>query len=184
MGEEERRSPPRSPSFEWEDGCYLIKEERPQLSYRLFRFLLNDERQGLIISRRHPSKLRDEKGLENVRLVWLSHTPGEDYHNPSALGSLNKLICRFIQDNERAVVLLDGLEYLTLYNDFVQTLLFVEHVNEFVMQNPGVVLIPLNPSALGSKELALLGRNLESIDGAALTKQMEREEVLRLIDTY
>ncbi len=81
-------------------------------------------------------------------------------------------------------MLLDGLEYLTLYNDFVQTLLFVEHVNEFVMQNPGVVLVPLNPSALDSKQLALLERNLEVVDGERVAKRMEREKVLKLIDTY
>ncbi len=162
----------------------MVKERRPRLSYQLFDMFLRDGRKGLIISRRHPSKLRSERELEGVRLVWLSHTPGEDFHNPSALGSLNKLICRFIQDNERAVVLLDGLEYLTLYNDFVQTLLFVEHVNEFVMQNPGVVLVPLNPSALDSKQLALLERNLEVVDGETVAKRMEREKVLKLIDTY
>ncbi len=184
MGEEERQFPSRPASLGLGDGCYLIKEERPQLSYQLLKLFVSEGSQGLVISRRHPSRLRSESGLEDVRLVWLSHTPGEDFHNPSALGSLNKLICRFIQDNERAAVLLDGLEYLTLYNDFVQTLLFVEHVNEFVMQNPGVVLIPLNPSALDSKQLALLERNLEAIDGEALTKEIEREKVLKLMDTY
>lgn len=184
MGEEERPPPSRRPALELQEGCYLVKERKPLLSYRLFDLLRADGKEPLIISRRHPTRLRAERDLEGTRLVWLSHTPGEDFHNPGALGSLNKLICRFIQEQEGALVLLDGLEYLTLHNDFVQTLLFVEHVNEFVMQHPAYVLVPLDPEALDPKELALLERNVEVIDGDALRKRLEREEVLRLIDTY
>lgn len=174
----------RPPSVELTDGCYLVKERKPELSFRLFDLLQKDGRHGLIVTRRHPAKLRKERGLGDVRVVWLSHTPGEDFHNPTALGSLNKLICRFIQDNDRTAVLMDGLEYLILNNNFVQTLLFVEHVNEFVMQHPSIVLMPVNPGALEGKELALLERNLEVLEGEELWRELEREEVIKLIDTY
>jgi two-component system cell cycle response regulator len=183
MGEDLRASS-QPASVEPTEGCYLVKERKPDLSFRLFKRLLRRGYKGLIITRRHPSKLRRNRGLQDARIVWLSHTPGEDFHNPTALGSLNKLICRFIQENERTAVLLDGLEYLILNNNFVQTLLFVEHVNEFVMQHPSIVLIPIDPGALEVKELALLERNLEVLEGEDLRRELDREEVIRLIDTY
>ncbi len=170
--------------LELSDGCYLVKERKPNLTYRLFRLLKGDGRPSLVVSRRHPAKIRKERDMEDVRVVWLSHTPGEDFHNPTALGGLNKLICKFIQDNDRSAVLLDGLEYLILNNNFVQTLLFVEHVNEFVMQKPALVLIPINPEALEPKEMALLERNLELLEGEDVRRELDREEVIKLIDTY
>ncbi len=181
---EEERGPARRAPAELADNCYLVKEKKPSLSYRLFEYLLRDGRNGLLVTRRHPSKVKAEKDLKDVRVVWLSHTPGEDFHNPRALGGLNKLICDFIDNSDSAVVLLDGLEFLMLNNDFVQTLLFVEHVNEFVMQTGAIVLLPIDPEALEAKELALLERNLEVLAGEELRREMDRQEVLDLIDAY
>ncbi len=166
------------------DESYLVKERKPDLSFRLFRMLLKEGRKGLMVTRRHPSKFKDDPLFEDVLLVWLSHTPGENFHNPRSLGGLSQRITRFIREQEEAVVLLDGLEYLILNNNFVQTLLFVESVNEFAMQAKAIMLIPIAPEALEAKELALLERNLEVLEGEALRREMDRREVVNLIDGY
>lgn len=171
-------------SLDLRDESYLVKERKPDLSFRLFRMLLKADRQGLLVTRRHPSKFKDDPLMEGVRILWLSHTPGENFHNPRSLGGLNQQLSRFIKEHEEAVVLLDGLEYLVLNNNFVQTLLFVEHVNEFAMQTKAVILIPIDPEALEAKELALLERNLEVLEGDELRREMDRREVVDLIDAY
>lgn len=182
--EEDAGYRPRRAAAELADGCYLVRERQAELSLRLLVRLMDRGRPGLIISRRHPTKLRQRSELGEARLVWLSHTPGENFHNPTALSGLNRLIGTFVQEHEGAAVLLDGLEYLILNNDFLRTLQFVEHVYEFVMEHPAVVLIPVNPDALESKEQALLERNLEVLEGAALHRDLEREDLVRLIDRY
>src|SRR5438046_8650394 len=97
--------------------------------------------------------------------MWLSHTPGEDFHNPTAIGTLAKVIQKFSEDNNgEGVVLLDGLEYLIINNGFLQTLMFVEHVNEFVMQRRAIILLPESPDPLGGKVHALLARNLHTLE--------------------
>lgn len=165
--------------------CYVIKEKKPDLAYRFFGQLLADKLPGLVITRQYPDRVRRERGLEGVRIVWLSHTPGEDYHNPTAIGTLAKTISRYIEDHGgEAAVLLDGLEYLSLYSGFIPTLMFVEHVNEFVMQRRGVVIIPVSPDALEEKELALLERNLEVIESPAVKLNLEMRAVSKLLDTY
>src|SRR5437660_508483 len=148
--------------MELEKGvCYLVKEKKPELSYRLFETLVAQKIPGLCITRQYPERVRRERGLTEVRLIWLSHTPGEDFHNPTAIGTLAKVIQKFIEDsNGEGVVLLDGLEYLIINNGFLQTLMFVEHVNEFVMQRRAIILLPVSPDTLEEKELALLERNL------------------------
>ena len=141
-------------------ACYLIKERKAESSYRLFSRLTR-KTPGLVISRQFPDRVRRERGVVDSRVIWLSHTPGQDYHNPTALGSLAKLISGFIDENEGvATILLEGIEYLSVNNGFLQTLMFVEHVNEFVMQRKAIVLIPVSPDALEEKELALLERNV------------------------
>jgi len=165
--------------------CYLVKEKKPELSYRLFEALVAQKIPGVCITRQYPERVRRERGLPEVRIIWLSHTPGEDFHNPTAIGTLAKVIQKFIEDNNgEGVVLLDGLEYLIINNGFLQTLMFVEHVNEFVMQRRAILLLPVSPDTLEEKELALLERNLKVLESPALRTDLEAREVSRLLDSY
>jgi len=166
-------------------ACYLIKEKKPDLSYRLFSMLTRGGTPGLVITRQYPERVRRERTLQGGRIIWLSHTPGEDYHNPTAIGSLAKLISGFVEENQGvAVVLLDGLEYLSINNGFLQTLMFVEHVNEFVMQRKAIVILPVSPDALEEKELALLERNIEVVESPIVKMDLETREVSKLLDRY
>lgn len=173
-------------SFPLEPGaCYLIKEKKPDISYRLFSMLTQAKIPGVVITRQYPDRVRRERGVEGSRIIWLSHTPGQDHHNPTALGSLAKLISGFVEENQGVcVILLDGIEYLGVNNGFLQTLMFAEHVNEFVMQRKAIVLIPVSPDALEEKELALLERNVEVVESPVLKMHLETREVSRLLDTY
>ena len=165
--------------------CYVVKEKKPELSFRLFEILLGQKIPGLCVTRQYPDRVRRERGLTDVRIMWLSHTPGEDFHNPTAIGTLAKVIQKFIEDsNGEGAVLLDGLEYLIINNGFLQTLMFVEHVNEFVMQRRAIVLLPVSPDTLEEKELALLERNVKVLESPALRTDLEAREVSRLLDTY
>ncbi len=165
--------------------CYLVKEKKPDVSYRLFEVLLEQKLPGLVVTRQYPERVRRERGLSDVRVVWLSHTPGEDFHNPTAIGTLAKVLQKFIEDNAgEGVILLDGLEFLIINNGFLQTLMFVEHVNEFIMQHRGILLLPVSPETLEEKELALLERNLKVLESPALKTDLETREVSKLLDTY
>ena len=142
-------------------ACYLIKERRGDFSYRLFTLLTATGVRGLVFTRQFPDRVRGERGIVDSPVIWLSHTPGQHHHNPTELGSLAKLISGFIDENQGVgVILLVGIECLSLNNGFLQTLKFVEHVNEFVMQRKAIVLIPVPPDAFEEKELALLERSV------------------------
>ena len=62
--------------------------------------------------------------------------------------------------------------------------MFVEHVNEFVMQRRAIVLLPVSPDTLEEKELALFERNVKVLESPALRTDLEAREVSRLLDTY
>ncbi len=165
--------------------CYLVKEKKPDVSYRLFEVLLEQKLPGLVVTRQYPERVRRERDLGEARIIWLSHTPGEDFHNPTAIGTLAKVLQKFIEDNHgEGVILLDGLEFLIINNGFLQTLMFVEHVNEFIMQQHGILLLPVSPETLEEKELALLERNVKVLESPALKTDLETREVSKLLDTY
>src|SRR3989304_3678370 len=67
--------------------CYLVEEKKPDLSYRLLRQLLSEPLPGLVITRQYPDRVRRERGLTDVKVVWLGHTPGGANHNPTAIGT-------------------------------------------------------------------------------------------------
>src|SRR5437879_8279400 len=62
--------------MELEKGaCYLVKEKKPDLSFRLFELLLGQQTPGLCITRQYPERVRRAHGLTNLRLFSLNHTP-------------------------------------------------------------------------------------------------------------
>jgi two-component system cell cycle response regulator len=164
--------------------CYLVKEKKPEVSFRIFKMIMEDGLPGLCVTRLHPERARKEFGLGDTRIIWLCHTPGEDYHDPTALGTLLKVISKFIQDNEECVVLFDGFEYLMINNGFLQSLLFLENLNEFVMQNKAIVLIPVCPDTLDEKELALLERDVQIIETLTVERGLESTKLTKLLDNY
>lgn len=158
---------------------YLIEDETPQVGYRLFSRLLSQVGSGFIISRMHPEKVRTRLGLDEVRIGWLAEVPGDDHFSANAMAALAKAIQTFVQEHgSSGLILIDGLEYVILHNGFQPTLLaFVEHLNEFTMGTQAIVLIAFRPQTLDPRELALLERNLQVLDGKDVKSQLEIEEL-------
>lgn len=143
-------------------SSYLIEEERPEVSYRLLSARVGPTMPGLVITRQDPDRIRHERSLTSVRIVWLSRTAGKDSHDPRKTGDLATLIQTFIENNAgEGMILLDGIEYLIVNNGFPQTLTFIERLSEFIMQRSAVLLLPVNPETLEEKELALVKRTVK-----------------------
>jgi hypothetical protein len=169
---------------EMEQGmCYVVRERKPFLAFALFENEVADGMPGLCVTRQFPGRLKEAFSLRDTRIIWLSHTPGNDHHNPTSVGTLATIISSFIERYERCVVIIDGLEYLVINNGFQQVLRFLEHVNEQVMQSSSTVLVPISPTAFSEKELALLERNVEVIEQPAMSVALEKD-LTTLIDQY
>src|SRR2546428_9225550 len=64
-------------------ACYLIKEKKPDLSYRLFSMLTRGGTPGLVITRQYPERVRRGRTLPGGRIILLSPTPRQGYHKPT-----------------------------------------------------------------------------------------------------
>lgn len=148
-----------------EGRSYLIKEKKPDGAMSHFVKMIGRGYTGLVITRQHPNNVVRKFNLDGVRLIWLSTTLGKDYIDPHNLNNLTNLANQFLQENGRSVLLLDGLEYLVVHNDFARVLKFVEYLNEMVMQRQALLLISLDDRAFEPRQLALLERNAATLDG-------------------
>ncbi len=147
-----------------EGKSYIIKERKPDGAMAHFLRLIAKGHSGLVITRQHPNHMGRKYNLEKIRIVWLSTTLGNDYVDPHNLNSLTTLANSFLQGNGLGVIVLDGLEYLMVHNDFGRVLKFVEYLNELVMQRGAVLLISLDDRAFESRQMALLERNAAILD--------------------
>src|SRR5256885_12067447 len=79
--------------------CYLVKEKKPELSYRLFETLVAAKIPGLCITRQYPERVRRGGGPPEGPAVWLRPTPGGGFPNPPAVRALPQGVPHFIQGN-------------------------------------------------------------------------------------
>jgi tetratricopeptide (TPR) repeat protein len=156
---------PPTPRGIEEGQSYLVREVRRERSLSAFRALAGQKIPSLVLTGRPRDQVRREVGVGSARILGLSYTPGEDLHNPTALASLTRTIERFVEDNQgHGVILLDGLDDLVAGNGFRDTLLFVEHVNEAILQSHAILLVSVAPDALPEREAALLERSLRVLE--------------------
>jgi len=142
---------------------YLLMEENPTKSYTLFSDLIDQGYEGVCITRTFPGRVLTNYYFEGVSLLWLSRARDENSILPTNLGAVLRNVKDFMDQNENAVVLLDGLEYLIVHNDFQRVLKLVHGLNELAAINDAVLIMPLNPLTLDEGKVALLKRDLKVI---------------------
>ncbi|OPY31078.1 MAG: response regulator PleD [Methanomassiliicoccales archaeon PtaU1.Bin124] len=144
--------------------AYLVRETKPTKSFDIFVDQVTHNIQGLCVTRQHPSVIRKEWGLEKTPIIWLSNQLGKVYVNPTNIGILSDTIIRFVEKSGDSIVLIDGVEFLIVNNDFEKVLRMIHHITEAVMEYKSRLIISVDPRTLNTRELALLERNMEIID--------------------
>lgn len=142
--------------------CYLVREGKPEHGFELFIEMLKCGFQGLCISRSHPDLIQEKYDIDNSTVLWLSLSDYSYCISPVDVGRIVHVVSEFMHvHKDRSVVLLDGLEYLITNNGFRTVIRMVDGINETVMLNRGVFILPVSPETLDRKEIALLERNME-----------------------
>jgi len=135
---------------------YLVEEEEPRRSYNLFSKYIHLT-DCLCITRGDPEKIRKSYG-ENFSIIWLTNVKAKDAMDPTDLERLMQSIEKFL--DEGRVLIIDALEYLIVQNNYKTILKFIQSLNSMVVLKKSMLIIPVNPSALDTKELALLEREM------------------------
>ncbi len=140
--------------FEW-GRTFIVKRE---LENSLYNVLPNfvTKSVNLFMALRELKNVPSE--LRRAKIVWVTDLVGKDRIKPHNLTILTDSIIRFIEENDNAVVLIDCVEYLLLYNDFINVLRNIELINSYVMDRGAMLIIITDNNAYTSKEYSLLRR--------------------------
>jgi hypothetical protein len=143
---------------------YLIFEEKPIGSIKLFNTLLEEGKKGIIITRSHPDKLVTNLrngNPEKVDLWWLS---SEDFNyviHPWETHLMLNKIKEFLKQNPNGVILFNGLEYLSTYNESNHILNLIFNIIKIVDESKSKFLITMDPLALDNRFLFNIETNSE-----------------------
>lgn len=145
-------------------NSYLYTEQNHEWCYQAFINEVHSGKLGLVISRIHPDKIREQYALKETPIVWVNNSVVDEakrYVQPN-LQFLLHLIKNFLKETstkeEKSVILIDCLEYLTIYNDFKKIIQFYEVLGENIILYNGIAIFNIDPDAFESKEVALLRR--------------------------
>ncbi len=157
-------------------GSYLFKGSNISKSFLTFKELVFQDKSGLCITREHPDIIKEQYELVNSEIFWLTKSDNEiPSLDPSKIEKLRWTIKDFVNKNKNSVVLIDGLEYLILQNNFNNVLKFVELLKDDVAVNNAVLLLPINPETLEPRQIALLERYMRVISSDAREKSIPQE---------
>ncbi|MEM4264899.1 MAG: DUF835 domain-containing protein, partial [Thermoplasmata archaeon] len=143
-------------------STYLVEEDKPETSYRLFLKLLEGGMKGCCVTRNYPAKIRTKFSLGDVPLYWLTNVGKEAAIRPKDLEKLAVTIEQHLSQNG-AVILLDGLEYLITNNNFITVLRMIQSLRDQVTLHQSILIVAVNSSTLERHQLNLLEREFDGI---------------------
>jgi len=140
------------------DGSHisLLIEGYPRTGYQTYAKMVGGSTGGLCIGRLHPDYVAQKYGLDRAKRYWLSNQKGEDVISPKSLHHLVKVVRSELRGRAGGKVLLDGLEYLLLFNDMAKVLSALEEIEALLRQANVELIIVLDPLTLEEKDLVRL----------------------------
>lgn len=146
-------------------SLYILQDKKADRALGLYNLLKSKDREILVVSRLHPDRLLEDFQIPSSNVFWLSNSAGPRNINPQNIGILTDTLIRLYEKGDAAVIL-EGIEYLMLQNDFSKVLKLMNYLYESVAVNHGMLVITLDPEAFNTKEFALLTKDAELIGEA------------------
>ena len=143
--------------------CYLICEKRMDKALRIVTDFYYSGSCTLCISRMHPDVLDEKIPDASHASMWLSEQPGPHNIGPTQTQKVVQRVRDFLIGRKNAVVLLEGIEYLSTYNDPDRILRMFDELYDAVMARGAILIIPLDPQSLDPRLLARLRRYAEIV---------------------
>jgi predicted hydrocarbon binding protein len=142
---------------------YLVENEDPTDAYHIFVEQITNGSQGLCITRDFPNKVRKIYGLAQTPVLWLSNAEAEYAVEPVQLGKLYHKIEDFLKKAERPIVMITGLEYLIVQNNFHSALKFLQLVRDQISIHDSILIASISPSTMADKDIKLIEREMSPL---------------------
>ncbi|MEA1984151.1 MAG: DUF835 domain-containing protein [Euryarchaeota archaeon] len=144
---------------------YVFDDKEFNAGYDLFSKYMKAGYPGLCITRQNPQHIKNTYGLHKTPFVWLTRNkiPDQPSINPSELFKINPTIKHFVDNADRGIILIDGMEYLILENDLTSVLKLMEQNNDIIMASSSRLFLQIDPISMGQKEFHLAKRWMKKI---------------------
>ncbi len=138
-------------------GAYIILSR-----YRLSDVLelLKDADFPIMAITRSPS-IYESFDRGNIEVLWVTQVPGGI--QPTALHVIQDKVIRFVQENPEAVVIVDSVEYLLLYNDFRAVFKFLVNLKDYLLALKGTLMIFVDDTVVTPQEKSFLLKEFEPL---------------------
>ena len=110
-----------------------------------------------------PQEIRLKYALQTTPIFWVSKH-GSQSINPIDLEVIADITTKFLKQSKNPVVLLDVIEHLIFENGTAPVLRLLRDIEEWVILQKAILILPVNPVAIEQKELALIERNMDELD--------------------
>ncbi len=146
-------------------SSYIVEETRPVLCHRIFESYLNRGYSGLNITRTNPGKLRRKYNMADARIIWLTDRESikEETVEPG-LEMVMYLIEDMLEKSDRAIIVLDDIQYLISNNSFDAVAQFVRRLVDEISESDSILITSVSPDTLSKQELSILERELELLE--------------------
>jgi len=143
----------------------LVQEETDRIAVDRFNREMGSTSKGLVLSTIRPNKLGPRLIGGDAR--WISRTKGG--LNPSRLDyDIYQEISKFYKGSEDVpeggVLLLTGLEYLSMVNGFKLMARFLKKIGDRASSTDGSLIVCMNPMAFEDKEVAVLDKMFDYVE--------------------
>ncbi|MEL4304816.1 DUF835 domain-containing protein [Methanococcoides sp. LMO-2] len=145
---------------------YIQHEDNNMSAYDIFSKMVKQGYAGLCITRENPGKIREKYSIQKTPIVWLTKNKSPDFPSidPSEIFKIHPTIENFMKKAHDGIILVDGLEYLILENDFKSVVKLIEQTNDSVMVSDSRLIFNVDSSIFEPKEYHLLKRWMRPLE--------------------
>jgi hypothetical protein len=118
--------------------------------------------QGLCFTMHSPQDIRLRYALQTTPIFWISNH-GPQSISPMSLEVIADIATKFLKQSKNPVILLDAVEHLIFENGSAPVLRLLRDIQELIIMQKAILIVPVNPEAIEKKELALMERNMNEL---------------------
>ena len=144
--------------------CYLVEEERPMYSNVLMSRKIGEGYSGLVITRMNPKRIRDEFKMP-PKILWLTDKESSQEKTvPPSLEMIIHVIQEFMKEEEKGMIVLDGIQYLVSSTNFDAVLRFLRSLIDEISESDAILAISMSPETMKPQEVSILEREMEVLN--------------------
>ncbi len=145
-------------------GIIFVNERKPKRSLSLFFGRKKSGEKALFISRNQPETMAGGEELTGVECHRILLREEGDSVKPSDLRTIEGIITSFFQRNKGGVAFVDGVEMLTLFNEFTKVTEMLRKAQEAADSCGGFIVIPIDNRAIYPEDYRLISEKFKFLN--------------------